>query len=219
MADNTLRAATGRPTGSAESRRLRRDGQVPAVVYGHGMEAVSVAVVGRELRNALSTEAGVNTVLDLEVDGKRYTAMAREIQRHPVRGTVLHVDFQVVDPNELVSADVQVVLTGDAIEVAHADGVVDQQLFTLPVKAKPADIPTSIEVDISGLTVGGSVRLSDISLPRGVETELDPETALVLGVPPRVQTRAEEAAEEAAGSGGAAAGGAEGSAGDTSGGE
>lgn len=209
MADNTLRAATGRRPGSAESRRLRRQGHVPAVVYGHGMEALAVAVGGRELRNALSTEAGVNAVLDLDVDGRTYTAMAREIQRHPVRGTVLHVDFQVVNPDESVGADVQVVLVGDAVEVAHADGVVDQLLFTLPVKAKPGDIPTSVEIDVSGLTVGGSVRVGELTLPAGVMTELDPETVVVLGVPSRVQTRAEDAegtAEGEAASGGAEAG-------------
>lgn len=194
MAEITLRAAAGRGTGSSESRRLRRQGQVPAVVYGHGMEARSVAVVGRELRTALSTEAGLNAVISLDVDGQRYTALTREIQRHPVRGTVLHVDFQVVDPNESVAAEVPVVLVGEAVEVGHADGVVEQQLFTLTVKAKPSLIPTSIEVDVQSLTVGGTIRIGDITLPAGAETELDPETVVVMGVPPRVQTRAEEAA-------------------------
>lgn len=199
MAEITLRAAAGRGTGSAESRRLRRDGQVPAVLYGHGVEGLPVSVVGRELRTALSTDAGLNAVLSLDVEGKQYMAMAREIQRHPVRGTVLHVDFQVVDPNEAVSADVTVTLVGDAVEVAHADGVVDQQLFTLSVTAKPSEIPTSLEVDISGLTVGASIRVGDITLPAGASTDVDPEAVVVLGVPPRVQTRAEEAAEAAEG--------------------
>lgn len=207
MAEITLRATVGRGTGSAESRRLRREGQVPAVVYGHGMQARAVAVVGRELRTALSTDAGLNAVIGLDVDGERYMALTREIQRHPVRGTVQHVDFQVVDPNESVAAEVPVVLTGEALEVAHADGVVEQQLFTLTVKAKPSDIPTSIEVDVTDLTVGGSIRISDISLPAGAETELDPDTSLVMGAPPRVQTRAEEAAEAADAAAQAAAGG------------
>lgn len=199
MADITLRAAVGRGTGSAQSRRLRHAGHVPAVIYGHGMDALPVAVVGRDLRTALSTGAGLNAVLSLDVDGRQYTAMAREIQRHPVRGTVLHVDFQVVDANEQVSADVPVILVGDALEVAHADGVVDQQLFTLTVTAKPSEIPTSLEVDVSQLTVGGSIRVGELALPTGASTDVDPEAMVVLGVPPRVQTRAEEAAEHGEG--------------------
>lgn len=197
MPDTTLRAATGRGTGSSEARRLRRQGQIPAVVYGHGVEAVAVAVPGRELRLALNSDAGINAVLDLDVDGRHYTAMAREIQRHPVRGTVQHVDFQVVDPDEEVTADVQVVLVGEAVELVHADGAVDQQLFTLTVRAKPSDIPTSIEVDQSGLTVGSSIRVGEVALPAGVATDMDPDMALAIGVPPRVQTRAESAAEGA----------------------
>lgn len=203
MAEITLRATAGRGTGSSEARRLRRQGQVPAVVYGHGMDARPVAVVGRELRAALSSEAGLNAVLALEVDGDRYTALTREIQRHPVRGTVLHVDFQVVDPDESVTAEVPVVLVGDAIEVAHADGVVDQQLFTMLVRAKPGEIPTAIDVDVSHLTVGGTIRVGEVALPTGAAAELDADTVVVMGLPPRVVARGEG---EEGGEGEAAAG-------------
>ncbi len=201
MAEITLRATAGRGIGSSESRRLRREGQIPAVVYGHGMEAVAVAVSGRELRAALSTDAGLNAVLSLQVEGSQYLALTREIQRHPVRGTVVHVDFQVVDPDEAVAAEVPVVLVGEALAVAHGDGVVDQQLFTLTVHATPSQIPTSVEVDVSELTIGGSIRVADVVLPRGVVTDLDPEAAVVHGAPPRVQARGE-------GEGGAEAGAA-----------
>jgi large subunit ribosomal protein L25 len=213
MADITLVAEAGRPGGSRSARRLRTQGRIPAVVYGHGVAPVPVSVVGRELRTALSTEAGLNALLSLQVGDASYLTLAREIQRHPVRGTVLHVDFQVVDREQTVTAEVPVNLIGEATEVDHADGVVDQQLFSLPVKARPADIPTHLEVDISGLTVGASIRVSDIALPSGVEADVDQETAVVTGVPPRVQTRAEEAAEgEAAESAAAEAAEAEGQA-------
>ena len=192
MAEIILTAEAERPVGSAAARRLRRAGSIPAVVYGHGVEPLPVAVVGRDLRSALSTESGVNALLSLQVDGTSYLAMAREIQRHPVRRTVTHVDFQVVDRDQTMAADVTLTLVGEAIEVAHADGIVDQQLFSLPVKAKPGSIPTHLEVDISELTVGGSVRLEDVSLPPGVETELEPETVLVIGVASRVAARDEE---------------------------
>lgn len=203
MAENTLRAVAGRGVGSAESRRLRRQGDIPAVVYGHGMEAVAVAVPGRELRAALSTEAGLNAVLTVQVDDRRYLALTREIQRHPVRGTVVHVDFQVVDPDESVAAEVPVTLIGEALHVAHGDGVVDQQLFTMTVHAKPGEIPTSLEVDIAELTIGGAIRVADVALPAGVTADLDAETVVVLGVPPRTQARGEgEGAEASPGDGG-----------------
>ncbi len=197
MAEITLRATAGRGIGSSEARRLRREGQIPAVVYGHGMEAIAVAVSKRDLRTVLGTDAGSNAVLSLHIGGDRYLALAREIQRHPVRGTVVHVDFQVVDPDEAVSADVPVVLVGEATAVAHGDGIVDQQLFTLTVQATPSRIPSSIEVDVSGLTIGGAVRVAEVVLPPGVTTDVDPETTVVHGAPPRVQARAEGAAEGA----------------------
>ena len=95
-----LVADTGRATGSANARRMRREDHIPAVVYGHGMTPLSITIVRRDLRHALSGPAGVNTVLDLTVDGKVYPAIVKEMQRHPVRRTVSHVDFQQVDLNE-----------------------------------------------------------------------------------------------------------------------
>lgn len=207
MAEITLLAEAGRPVGSRPARRLRHEGRIPAVVYGRGVEPLSVTVSGRDLRTALSTASGLNALLSLEVGETSYLAMAREIQRHPVRGTVTHVDFQVVDRDQTVAADVSIGLVGEAIEVNHADGIVDQQLFTLPVKAKPGQIPPHLEADISGLTVGSAVRVSDLALPDGVTTELDPETVVALGVPPRVQ-----AAEAGEAEGEGAEAGAEGAA-------
>ncbi|MGH8981434.1 MAG: 50S ribosomal protein L25/general stress protein Ctc, partial [Acidimicrobiales bacterium] len=93
MPEIVLQAESGRPRGSSAARRLRREGKIPGVVYGHGTEPVSVAVVGRELRLALSGDAGTNALLSLEADGNTYLTVARELQRHPVRGTVTHVDF------------------------------------------------------------------------------------------------------------------------------
>jgi large subunit ribosomal protein L25 len=125
-----------------------------------------------------------------------------------------------------VHAEINITLVGEASEVGKADGTVDQELFTLPVKAKPGDLPTHFEVDIDGLTVGDVVRLSELKMPAGVSTDLDPETVLVVAHPPRVQALPEEEAaaaaegEEAegaeAGEGGEAA---EGAGGETSGGE
>ncbi|MDA8274804.1 MAG: 50S ribosomal protein L25 [Actinomycetota bacterium] len=196
MPEITLAAEVGRTTGSSATRRLRTEGKIPGVLYGHGLEPVPVAVDAREFRAAMSGEAGLNTLLSLEVDGRSHLTLARDIQRHPVRNTVAHVDFQIVRRDEVIAAEVPIVLVGEAIEVSHGDGIVDQLLFTLPVKARPADIPSSVDLDISSLTIGVSLHVSDIVLPAGVEADTDPETPVVSGIPPRVQTTAEEGGAE-----------------------
>ena len=223
MAEIQLVAETGREPGTRASKRLRREGKIPGVVYGHGAEPVAVAVDARELRHALNTEAGVNALINLSIDGKSQLTMPRVLQRHPVRNTVTHVDFQVVSRDEVVSADVTFQLVGEATEVHNGDGVVEQALFSLTVHARPADIPTHIEVDISNLTIGEAIRVGDLKLPGGVTTEVDPEEAIVVGQGAQVseldlipeadaealQELAEaQAAEEAEGEGGEGAEGA-----------
>ncbi len=195
MADVTLAAEVGRPQGSRATRRLRREGKIPGVIYGHGTDPVSIAVVARELRVALNGEAGANQLLSLRTEAGTYLALAREMQRHPIAQTVTHVDFQIVRRDEVIAADVPVTLIGEALEVHHGDGLVDQQMFTLAVRARPADIPTSLEIDISSLTIGAQLRVSDLTLPTGVTTEVDPETAIAIGQPPRVVTLEEEGEE------------------------
>ena len=181
MAEIQLVAETGREAGTRASKRLRREGKIPGVVYGHGTEPVPVAVDARELRHALNTEAGVNALINLSIDGTSQLTMPRVLQRHPVRHTVTHVDFQVVSRDEVVSAEVSFQLVGEATEVHHGDGVVEQALFALTVHARPADIPSHIEVDITNLTIGESIRVGDLKLPNGVTTDVDPEEAVVVG--------------------------------------
>jgi large subunit ribosomal protein L25 len=213
MAEITLNAEVGRPLGSRATRRLRRDGKIPGVVYGHGTDPVPVAVEGRDLRVALSGESGTNQLLSLVAGDDTFLTLARELQRHPVKGTVVHVDFQIVRRDEVISADVPVTLIGDAIEVHHGDGLVDQQLFTLPVRALPMDIPTNVEVDVSALTIGAAIRVADLVLPEGVTTELDGEAAVVIGQPPRVVALEEEGEAAAEGEEGEAAAEGEGASG------
>ena len=200
MPETTLTATTGREIGSSSTRRLRAEGRIPAVVYGHGTDPIPVAVVGREFQIAMSGEAGLNTLLSLNVGGTEHLTLARDIQHHPVRNTVSHIDFLIVRRDELISAEITINLVGEAVEVGHGDGIVDQQLFTLHIKAKPMDIPNSVDLDISSLTIGGALHVSDIAIPAGVELESDPEATVAAGIPPRVQAAAEtgEAAEEAA---------------------
>jgi large subunit ribosomal protein L25 len=180
MAEISLVAETGRTHGSGTSRRLRHDGRIPGVVYGHGIDSTSITVDGRALRSALTTEAGTNAVIELKVDGTQHLAMAKEIQRHPVRGTVAHVDFLVVNRNEIVTVEVPLILTGEALEVRNAGGSVDHEMFTLTVSCTPGQIPPSIEVDVSGLTIGAAVRVSDITLPPGVTTDVDLDAPIAI---------------------------------------
>jgi len=210
MAEVVLAAEVGRPLGTRAVRRLRREGKVPGVIYGHGTEPLPIAVAARDLRVALTGEAGLNQLLSLNTGSATYLTLAREMQRHPVAQTVTHVDFVIVRRDEVISADVPIVLVGDAIEVHHGDGLVEQQMFTLPINAMPADIPSSLEADVSELTIGGQVRVSDLTLPAGVTTDLDPDTTVVVGQPPRVvveepSEEAEEGAEAAAEAGETAA--------------
>jgi large subunit ribosomal protein L25 len=187
MAEITLTAEVGRTIGSSATRRLRHEGKIPGVIYGHGTDPVPVAVVGRELRHALSGDAGTNALLSIDTGAQTYLALARELQRHPVKGTVTHVDFQIVRRDEVISADVPITLVGEALAVQHGDGLVEQQLFSLPVHARPADIPNAIEVDITDLVIGGAVRVADLALPAGVSVDLADDVAVVAGQTGRVQ--------------------------------
>lgn len=197
MEEVSLVAEAGRPTGSPASRRLRASGKVPAVLYGHGIDPQSLAVDASALRVALHQEAGLNALITLDVAGTRHLAMARQIQRDAIRGTLAHVDFVIVRRDEVVSVEVPVRLAGEAVAVDRADGLVEQQLFALVVNATPGNIPSVIEVDISGLAIGDAIRVGDLVLPEGVTTEVDPEEPIVLGQASRVAAEVEESEGEA----------------------
>jgi len=192
-----LAADTGRNSGTRTSKRLRTTGSIPGVLYGLSDDSIPLSVKWPELRLALTTDAGVNAVIQLEVDGKRHMSIVKDIQRHPVRRDVIHVDFLRIDPNQKVTVDVPVIMIGDALEVTQANGMVDQNLFSLTVDAPPMSIPNEFEVDISSLTVGDAIRVSDIGLPEGVTTEADPEETVAVGMITRSTLEA-MAAEEAA---------------------
>jgi large subunit ribosomal protein L25 len=179
LPDIVLVADTNRPTGSANSRRLRHHGRIPAVVYGHGIASTPISVDSRALRAALSTPAGRNAVFELDVDGTHHLAMAKVVDHHPVRHTIAHVDFLVINRDETVTADVPVTLVGDADAVTRDGGAVEQVLHALTLSMLPGSIPDAITVDISDLQPGGTLRVSDIALPAGVTTGVDGETPVV----------------------------------------
>jgi large subunit ribosomal protein L25 len=211
MAEITLKAATGRTQGSAASRRLRAEGKVPAVVYGAGVDPTAITVDWRELRLALTTDKGLNAVIELDVDGDSHPTIVKDMQRHPVRRDVVHVDFLVVERNKPVVAEVPIQLEGEPEKVLQQRGVVAQELHMLTVHAKPADIPGHLTLDITELEIGQTLTVAELTLPRGVTTDADPEQAVVSAQ----VTRAVEA-ETAEGAEGEAA---EGEAGDGEGAE
>ncbi|MDP6323772.1 MAG: 50S ribosomal protein L25 [Acidimicrobiales bacterium] len=197
MEEILLNANTTRDIGSSSSRRARKDGVVPGVLYGLNEESVSLSVAWPDLRRALTTDSGINAIIQLEVDGKKQMTIVKDIQRHPVKRDVLHVDFLRIDPNKNVTVDVPLVMIGEAREVSAADGMVDQNMFSLTVSAPPDRIPTEIEVDISALTVGDAVRVGDLNLPEGVTSEGDLEDPIAVGMITR-STLESIAADEAA---------------------
>ena len=200
---NLVKAEIGREQGTRSSRRLRRTGRVPAVVYGMGAEPVTVSVDNVDLRGVLNTEAGLNALITLDIDGGRQLSIVKDLQRHPVRRDVLHVDFLRIDPDQEVEIDVPLILVGEAKKVTQASGMVDQVMHHIPLLAKPADIPVEVTADVSDLEVGSSLRVTDIELPEGVTPAGDPDATFAVGLITRStkeylrQLKAEEEQAEA----------------------
>lgn len=193
MSTNTLVATTGRETGSAASRRLRREDKIPGVLYGHGMSPVSVVVDRRDLRLALGN-GGVNSLVNLAVDGSTYPAIVKEMQRHPVRRNVTHVDFMQVNLTESLTVSVTIRLEGEAKAVQNEGGIVDPALNTLEVTATAENIPSEIVIDITAMQPGDVIRIGDLSLPAGVVATGEPEEAVVIALS-TAASRAEGEAE------------------------
>ena len=181
--------------GKGAARKLRATGQVPGVVYGHGMDPMPVAVDGRELYHILHTDAGSNVLIDLNVGSDRHLTLAREIQRDHVRGQFLHVDFLAVRRDEKIHVDVPVELIGDSHGVKEG-GVVEHHLWEVRVECLPGDVPERIEGDITKLGIGESLKVTELAVPPGVEVLSDPDETVVSVVPPPI-LHVEEEVEEA----------------------
>ena len=174
-----LKTHTGRTTGSAESRRLRREDHVPAVIYGHGMTPVSITVERRELRQARSGPAGVNTILELHVGSATYPAIVKDMQRDPIKRRVNHVDFMQINLSEEIVMAVPVHLTGTAKLVVQGGGLVDPAVDRIEVRAAANNIPNEILIDVTAMGMEDIIRLGDIQLPKGVTAVADPDLVVV----------------------------------------
>lgn len=179
MSNTTLVATTGRATGSSASRRLRAEGHIPGVLYGHGMTPLSLTVERRDLRVALSGPAGVNTILSLTVDGASYNAVIKEMQRHPVKRTVNHVDFLQVNMNEEITVNIPLRLEGEAKAVLAAGALVDPAVDTIEVLTTPNNMPDEFLIDITNMQPDQVIRLADVPMPTGVTPTGDPDMPVV----------------------------------------
>ena len=210
MSEYKLAAENRSDAGKGAARRLRASGRVPAVLYGHGTTPQHLSVDARQFSQALRTDAGANVLISLGVGRNQHLALAKEIQRQPVRGDLIHVDFIQVRRGEKVHVQVPVHLVGEA-PGAREGGILDQDLYQVNVEAEVTAVPEAIEADVSGLGLGDVLRVGDLKAPGGAVILDDPEAAVVSVVAPAVEAEpeAEEAAEgEAAETGEAAAEGA-----------
>jgi large subunit ribosomal protein L25 len=195
--------------GSAESRRLRRRGLIPGVLYGREAP-VSISVPERDLRAALTTRGGLNAVLDVVVDdGKAHSSVLKEFQQDPVRGHIIHVDLQEVRLDRPIHATVPVTLHGEPAG-AKEGGVLSQGVSEVNVEALPMEVPEHFEVDVSELHIGESLRLSALQVPEGVTLLDDVEETVLATVTQPTRVEEPEPAEGAEGEEAAAEGAAAG---------
>ena len=187
-------------TGKGAARQLRGRGQVPAVIYGHDIKPQPLSLNARDLDKLLSHIQAESTVIEVTVDGHTSKTLIREIQRHPIKRQILHVDFQALVAGEKVTVSIPIVLVGIPEGVRLEGAVLDQTLRELEIEVDPSSIPDHVELDVTNMVIGDSLHVSDIKLPEGVEIQDDPETSVAVVAAPRAvieETPAAEAVEGA----------------------
>jgi large subunit ribosomal protein L25 len=199
MATASLNATIRSNRGTGHARKLRQTGQVPGIIYGHGREPQSLAVNTREVEKLLSTISAGSTVIELSLDGATARTLIREIQRHPFKRHIIHIDFQELVAGEKVTVSVPLRFTGVADGVRNSGGILEETMHQVHVRVDPSMIPDHIDVDVTPLTIGHSVHIADLQLPEGV-TVLDDAgaTVCVCTAPKAVVEEAAPGAEGAA---------------------
>jgi large subunit ribosomal protein L25 len=182
----TLAAERRTETGTGAVRKLRRDGKIPAVIYGHGRKPLALSVPQAEAEKILHDLAGGSTLIELSVDGTPIRTLIREIQRHPTRRTVTHLDFLEIHAGEKLTLAVPLHLVGSPDGVRNAGGVLEQFLRELEIEVLPRHIPERVELDVTEVKVGRSLHVSDISV-ENAKVLTDPGRTVCAVVPPRVE--------------------------------
>ncbi|HUG42163.1 MAG TPA: 50S ribosomal protein L25/general stress protein Ctc [Longimicrobiales bacterium] len=191
MAENaTLKAALRDEQGKSAARRMRREGRIPAVIYGRGEETRSLSLDAHEFEMLVKRYSLDTTLIELSIEGARkkagsVKALVSEVQRHPYRPQVLHVDFQQIHAGETVTVEVPIRLVGTA-EGVRAGGVLQHVLHELELECAVEVIPEAIEVDVSGLEIGDSVHVAELNLPEGVEVLVDADRTVCTVAAPTV---------------------------------
>ena len=196
MSTATLSATLRSESGKGAARALRRAGSVPAVIYGHKRQPMSLAVPTRELERLLERVSAETTVVELSIDGKVSRTLIREIQKHPFKKQLVHVDFLELVAGEMITVNVPLVIVGVSVGVRSFGGILDQTMRELEVTVDPSSIPNHIDVDVSELGVGDSIHVRDLKLPAGVTVLDDPDASVVVVAAPKVN--ATDAAADAA---------------------
>lgn len=192
MEQETLRAQKRTTSGSRPARRMRREGRVPAIVYGTDLETISISVIARELGATLHTEAGLNALINVVVDdGDEVLTVAREIQRDPVRGDITHVDLIQVSLDVEIEAEVTIEYVGVPAGVREEGGFVEAIETSVMLLALPAAIPSNIEMDITDLGIGDTLRVEDLPSIEGVTYTTDVDRPLVTVLLPAVEEEPE----------------------------
>jgi len=181
-----LAAETRTERRKSAAKALRRGGKVPAVIYGHGRETRTIAVGSVEFLHLLEKINPQSTIVELSLGGQPVKALIREIQRHPLKPGVLHVDFQEILAGEKLRLEVPVTLIGIAEGVRNQGGILDQVLRTVEIEVDPADIPEKVELDVTALVIGRSLHVSDLSIPNATILT-DAELTVAVVVAPRVE--------------------------------
>lgn len=180
---------TGRGKGAA--RKLRAEGRIPANIYGHGVDSVAIATDAHEFEALTSRISVENTLVELQMGGKSRPVIIREIQRHPYKSQVLHVDFFAIRADEKIKVSVPVRVTGTAAGVKNSGGVLQQALHEVEIDVLPNEIPEAFEIDVSELEIGDSLHISDLDT-MGFETAEASERTIVTVQPPRILEEPEE---------------------------
>lgn len=206
MEQVTLSATRRTESGTRPAKRLRREGLVPAVVYGRGIDPLSVTVAGRELYSVLHTDAGLNAIINVEIeDGDTILTVAREIQRHPVRGEITHLDFIKVSLDVAIQAEVALEFVGVPVVVRDEGAIVETIAGTVLIEALPTAVPSHITYDISELAIGDTVKIEDLPALDGVTYVEEGDRPLITVLHARLEEPDPATAEAAEGEEGAEA--------------
>ncbi|MEA3245071.1 MAG: 50S ribosomal protein L25 [Gemmatimonadota bacterium] len=200
MATAQFSASTRTESGKGTARKLRAAGEIPAIIYGHAREPLGLKLNAYNLTRLLEKISYTTTVIELDIEGKVARTIIRELQRHPVKRDILHVDFQELVAGEKITVRVPLKFVGTPEGVRNGGGILDETVRELHISVDPSDIPNHIDVDVSPLGVGKSLHVRDVVVPAGVEILDDPAgTICVCAVPKEVaEPTPEEAAEAAA---------------------